>query len=61
VRFVAYENAGWLFINGELAGAMDLSKNPSSGELWITTGMMIGDDFPGLTLPYRNLVISGIR
>lgn len=61
VRLVVYENAGFLCMNGELAGMMDLSKNPSSGELWITSGMMIGDDFPGLVMPYKNLVISGLQ
>ena len=60
VRLVAYENAGFLFVNGELAGTMDLSKNPSSGELNIITGSMIGDDFPGLVMPYKNLAISGL-
>ena len=60
VRFVANENTGFLFVNGELAGMMDLSKNPSSGELLISTGEMVGDDFPGLVMPYKNLVITGL-
>jgi len=61
VSLVVYENAGFLFVNGELAGTMDLSGNPSSGELWISTGQMIGDNFPGLVMPYKNLAISGLR
>lgn len=60
VRLVVNENTAFLFVNGELAGMMDVSKNPSSGQLLISTGMMIGDDFPGLVMPYKNLVVSGL-
>mgnify|MGYP000029442847 CR=1 FL=1 len=60
VRFVAYENAGWLFVNGQFAGTMDLSKHRAAGELFVATGMIVGDNFPGLVMPYKNLVVSGL-
>jgi len=60
VRFVANESTGYLFVNGELGGMMDLSKDLSSGQLYFGTGGMIGYNFPGLVMPYKNLAISGL-
>ena len=60
VRFVANENTGFLFVNGELGGMMDLSKDPSSGELYFGTGGMIGYDFPELIMLYKGVVVTGL-
>ena len=60
VRLVVSENIACLFMNGELAGMMDVSRNPNSGQLFITTGQMTGDNFPDLAMPYKGVVVTGL-
>jgi hypothetical protein len=61
VRFVVYEKAGFLLVNGDLVGMMDLSRNVSAGQLYIVTANMVGHNFPGLLLPYKNVVIADLQ
>lgn len=60
VRLIVNEGTAFLFVNDAFTAMMDVSQHNSGGELMISTGMMMGDDFPGLSLQYKEFVVAGL-
>jgi hypothetical protein len=60
VRFVVYENAAFLYVNGEFVSAMDISVNPSSGELYMIVDFLIADSYGNPSIRFNNLSVAGL-
>ncbi len=60
IKFVANEKDGFLFVNDDYVGMMDLSERIQSGGFYIVTGLIQGDLFPGLSVTIKNVSIAGL-
>ncbi len=60
IRLFVREGSGAFFLNGEFVATLDTSGLNSGGELWLSTGLLKADNFPGLNLRYRNFTVKGL-
>jgi hypothetical protein len=60
VRLVVNEKDAFLYVNGEFVSALDVSANLSPGELHVVTGYMNSDQFPGLSVRFKDLNAAGL-
>ena len=60
VRVIALGDDGWLFINGEFAGTLDLSKWSDSGDVVAVTGFFTDDEVAGESTVFQGFRIWSI-
>lgn len=60
IRLVASDKSGFLYVNSDLVAMLDLSEHTSSGEIILVAGSWVGNDFPGMSVRFKDLVISGL-
>ncbi len=60
MRVVANEKDGFLFVNGDYVTMIDFSDRVQSGAFYIVTGLIQGDEFPGLSVTIKNVSIAGL-
>lgn len=58
VRLFAKDGSGFLFVNGDFVTGLDLSELKDAGSIDLATAMSGADNFPGLTLRWKNLSIK---
>ncbi len=60
-RLVVKDTNGFLFVNDQYIGAMDVSARMLSGQFYIGTGMAKNANFPGLKLHFKNLNVKWLQ
>ena len=61
VRVIAIGDRGWLIINGEFAGELDLGAHRYAGRPSVMTGFFRGDSIEGRTTSFEGFTVSSIR
>ncbi|MBM3957399.1 MAG: trypsin-like peptidase domain-containing protein, partial [Gemmatimonadetes bacterium] len=61
LRVVALGDKGWLIINGEFAGELDLGGQRDAGRASVMTGFFSADSVPGKTTRFEGFTVSPIR
>ena len=57
VRLIAIDDAGWLFINGQLAATLDLSVRTGPSNVSVITGMFQDDSIPGRSTSFADFTV----
>ena len=56
VSLIVVEDRGWLFVNSVYVSDLDLSGSHAQGDLAIATGLFTGNEVPGYSTRYSNVV-----
>ena len=56
IKLIAIEERGWLFVNEEYVGDLDISGSQSQGELSIATGLFSDSEVPGYSTRFSNVI-----
>ena len=55
VTLIVIEERGWLFVNSEYAGDLDISESQAQGDLSIATGLFADSEVPGYSTRFANV------
>ena len=57
LRLVALGEQGWLYLNDNMIGMLDLSDGPAKGNIGVITGYRDGNEVPGQTTRFRDFTV----
>jgi len=60
LRFVVQDKVGYFFVNGNYVATLDLSENNADGNILISSGNRLVNEFPGMSTRFKNFVISSL-
>ncbi len=60
IRLICQDGWGVFYVNGAIVKELDLSAWTSPGDIWIATGLLIGDEINGKSTSFQDFTVWSI-